>query len=368
MKIQYLLAIGLLASCTQNKEAVQPQETHPTDRLMTKLQKVVDDGKYIYGHADDTAYGYTWEYVPGRSDVKEIVGDYPGLINWDLGMLELDSLENLDGVPFDYMKKEIVKQDARGGINSISWHLRNPVTGSNAWDVSDSTVVARIVTEGTEANKLMLEWIGKTADFIGSLKDADDKLIPVLFRPWHEHTGSWFWWGEALCTPEQYKALWEMTRKVFDDKNIDNVVWVYSPDKVKSEEQYLERYPGDSLVDVMGIDIYAFGAEEGVEPFRELAKTGLDIATKVAADHGKMLAFTETGLESLPVADWYSQVLMPAIDSYPIAFVCVWRNAKSDRKAGHFYAPYPGHPSAASFVEFYNNPKTLFAKDLKLYY
>ena len=368
MKLYYLLGIALLASCSGNKDTSGQDAAKPTDRLMHTLQSVVDDGKYIYGHADDTAYGHTWEYESGRSDVKEVAGDYPGLINWDLGMLELDSLNNLDGVPFEYMAKEIANQDARGGINSISWHLRNPGTGGNAWDISDSTVVAQVVTEGTEAHKMMLDWIAKTADFIGNLKDKDGNLIPVLYRPWHEHTGSWFWWGAALCSPEQYKALWKMTRKVFDEKEIENVVWVYSPDKVKSEEEYLERYPGDDLVDVMGIDIYGFGAEDGIEPFRENAKTGLDIATKVAKEHGKILAFTETGLESLPVSDWYSQVLMPAIDAYPIAFVCVWRNAFVERKPEHFYAPYPGHESAESFVEFYNSPKTLFAKDLKTNY
>ena len=367
MKLQYIMAVALLASCTHGKEA-QEETPRPTDRLMATLQNVVKDGKYIYGHADDTAYGHTWEYESGRSDVKEVAGDYPGLINWDLGMLEIDSLQNLDGVPFDYMANEIVNQDARGGVNSISWHLRNPVTGGNSWDVSDSTVVAQVVTDGTEANKMMLEWIGKTADFIGNLKDADGQLIPVMFRPWHEHTGSWFWWGEALCTPEQYKDLWKMTRKVFDEKGIENVLWVYSPDKVKTEEQYLERYTGDEYVDIMGIDIYGFGAEEGVELFRENAKSGLDIADKVAREHGKVLAFTETGLESLPVDDWYTRVLMPAIDSYPIAFVCVWRNALVDRKPEHFYAPYPGHPSSESFIEFYKSPKTLFAKDLETNY
>ena len=370
MKLQYIFAMLILASCGGKKEAQPIQENDPTPAqiLITRLQNVVDSGKYIYGHADDTAYGHDWEYEAGRSDVKETAGDYPGLINWDLGMLELDSLNNLDGVPFDYMANEIINQNARGGINSISWHLRNPVTGGNSWDVSNPATVAEIVTEGTDANKMVLEWIGKTADFIGNLKDADGNLIPVLFRPWHEHTGSWFWWGANLCTPEQYKELWNMTRRVYDEKGIENVLWVYSPDKVKSEEEYLERYPGDDMVDVMGIDIYGFGGEEGVDTFRELAKTGLDIATKVSKDHGKLLAFTETGLESLPVYDWYTRVLMPAIESYPIAFVCVWRNAFVDRKPEHFYAPYPGHPSSEAFIEFYNNPKTLFANDLKSNY
>ena len=369
MKLYYLLALAVLASCSGKKEIQQEpsEQLTPAQTLMVRLQNVVDSSKYIYGHADDTAYGHTWEYVPGRSDVKEVVGDYPGLINWDLGMLELDSANNLDGVPFIYMANEIRNQHERGGVNSVSWHLRNPVTGGNAWDVSDSTTVRQTVTEGTPANKMMYEWIGKTADFIGNLKDSTGNRIPVLYRPWHEHTGGWFWWGASNSSPEDYVKLWKMTRKVFDEKGIDNVLWVYSPDKVYSDEAYIERYPGDDMIDVMGIDIYGFGAEEGVEPFRENAKSGLDIAAKAAKEHGKLLAFTETGLESLPVNDWYTNVLMPAIQDYPIAFVCVWRNAWEERKPEHFYAPYPGHPSSDSFIEFYNSPKTIFAREMKNY-
>ena len=335
--------------------------------MKERLQKVVADNKYIFGHADDTAYGHSWAYEPGRSDVNEVAGDYPGLINWDLGKLELDSLKNLDGVPFDYMVAEIRNQHARGGINSISWHLRNPVTGGDSWDVSNPLSVKEIVVEGTDANKVMKEWITKTADFIGNLKDENGEGIPVLYRPWHEHTGSWFWWGAKGSTPTEYKSLWKMTREIFDEKGVDNVVWVYSPDRVPDLSKYMERYPGDDYVDVMGIDIYQFGAEEGIEKFKEDVRGGLEIAAKAAQEHGKLLAFTETGLESIPVYEWYSDILYPAIESFPIAYVCVWRNAQEATKPDHFYAPYPGHPSAESFIEFYNKPKTLFARDLKTY-
>ena len=52
--------------------------------------------------------------------------------------------------------------------------------------------------------------------------------IPVLFRPWHEHSGSWFWWGEKLCTPEEYKALWHMT---VDTLQALSLIHIFFPDK-----------------------------------------------------------------------------------------------------------------------------------------
>lgn len=361
-----ILSILLLASCGGKKEVPteEPMLT-PAQQLMSRLQNVVDSGKIIFGHSDDTAYGHTWEYEPGRSDVKEVAGDYPGLINWDLGMIELDSAKNLDGVPFDYMAAEIRNQNSRGGINSISWHLRNPVSGENSWNLDTPTTVTEVLTEGSEANKRLTSWIGKTANFIGTLKDSTGNTIPVVFRPWHEHSGSWFWWGADFCTPEQYKELWKLTRKVFDEKGIDNVVWAYSPDIITTEEAYLERYPGDDLVDIMGIDIYAHNGAEGVEKYKQTVNTGLGIAAKAAKEHNKILAFTETGLESVTVDDWFPAVLLPTIEQYPVAFVCVWRNAHEEDKPNHYYAPFPTHPSAAPFVEFYNNPKTLFSRDLK---
>lgn len=354
-----LLGVALtvaLTACAQSN----------TEALMQRLQNVVADGKYIYGHADDTAYGRFWEYESGRSDVKETAGDYPGLINWDLGWLELDSAVNLDGVPFEYMAREIANQHARGGVNAISWHLNNPVTGGSAWDTGNPETMTLITTDGTPENARMTEWIGKTADFIGNLKDANGERIAVLWRPWHEHTGSWFYWGRAHTTPEQFKKLWAMTRKVFDDKGIDNVLWVYSPDKAYTEEEYMECYPGDGMVDVMGADIYHFDSPTGEADFRHNAKAGLDTASKLAKEHGKLLAFTETGLELLPIPDWYTRVLMPAIDGYPIAYVCVWRNAQEWMKE-QYYAPYPGHPAADDFKKFHDSEKTVFANEMKNY-
>jgi len=83
-------------------------------------------------------------------------------------------------------------------------------------------------------------------------------------------------------------------------------------------------------------------------------------------EHNKPIAVTETGLEALPIADWWTEVLFPLVDKYPISYVLVWRNARE--KPNHFYAPYLGQASAKNFVEFYNHPKTKFCSDIKNLY
>ena len=335
----------------------------PSQRLRNELKSVVSNKKVIFGHSDDTAYGHAWKYEPGWSDVKAVCGDFPGIINWDLGQTELQSDKNLDGVPFATMRRLIKEQNARGGINTLSWHLRNPLNGGDAWNCKSPEVVHQCVTEGTAMNDTLKVWVGRVADFIGNLRDSRGHRIPVVFRPWHEHTGSWFWWGHDFCTSQDYKALWWLVRKVFDEKGIDNVLWAYSPGTVETEAEYMERYPGDEYMDILGTDIYQMNGEKGNLDYKKSVDCTLSVIQAIARKHHKLMALTETGLESLPVADWWMSELLPAIKKYPICYVSVWRNAHD--KPGHFFAPYPGQVSEKSFRLFYSDKSTLFAKDLK---
>ena len=101
-------------------------------------------------------------------------GDYPAVMGFDLGKLELDSKENLDGVSFDRMRKEIIAQNERGGIVTLSWHPWNPVTGENAWDPKGDAVAA--ILDGGAQQQKFDGWLKKVSDFILSLKTNDGKL------------------------------------------------------------------------------------------------------------------------------------------------------------------------------------------------
>ena len=98
----------------------------------------------------------------------------------------------------------------------------------------------------------------EVADFAKTLIGADGKLVPVIFRPFHEFDGGWFWWGAPHCTVEQYKQLYQFTVTYLRDiLGVRNFLYAWSPDKnFTSQLQYLERYPGDAFVDVVGSDNY----------------------------------------------------------------------------------------------------------------
>ena len=114
-----LLTAGLLAACNPGKkeqttiEKATTTRTPETETLLANLKKTPAKG-IMFGHHDDTVYGIGWEGEDGRSDVKDVCGDYPAVVSFDLGEVELGGPKNLDKVAFDTLRKEILKQYQRG--------------------------------------------------------------------------------------------------------------------------------------------------------------------------------------------------------------------------------------------------------------
>lgn len=342
-------AMILAASCTHQEGRFDEN----TSALMARLQDNIDKGVMMYGHQDDLMYGHTWrvdqdeaEFL--RSDVMEVCGKYPAVYGLDLGGIELGSEQNLDDNYFAAMRASAIAHHQRGGVVTFSWHPRNPLTAGDAWDVSSKEVVASIL-EGGSRHDLFIGWLGRVADYFESFKTSDGQIVPIIFRPWHEHTGSWFWWGHDLCSVEEYKALWKMTFDYLSgERGLRNLIWSYSPGAGGvTEEIYMERWPGDEMVDMIGIDCYQYSTSEVF--IADLANA-LDIMKKISAEHGKMMAVTEAGYEGIPQADWWTGTLYEALKDYPLSYVLTWRNACD--KPEHFYAPFPGHLSADDFKAF----------------
>ena len=327
-----------------------------SSELLRGLGASADQGKTLYGHQDDLVYGHAWKVadVSGdpleRSDVRDVAGAWPAVVGFDLGGIELGNTENLDGVPFDLMRRAARKHAERGGVVTFSWHPRNPLTGGDAWDISSDEVVWSVLPGG-DRHEAFMEWLRRAADFVESLGD-----IPVIFRPWHENIGSWFWWGWRLCSAREYKALYRLTWNYFTlERGLDNVLWCYSPNGPISALDYLSRYPGDDCVDILGTDIYEYAGEgEGLDAagarYAGQVREMLSVLKDLAAEHGKLFCLSETGLEGLKDPQWWCGVLYPAIKGSGIAYVLTWRNAHD--QPGHFYAPWNGFENAGDFKQF----------------
>lgn len=316
----------------------------------------------MVGHQDDPVYGCSWKWDEGRSDVKEVCGDYPAVMGFDLGHIELGDGKNLDGVPFDRMHREIIAQHNRGGIVTLSWHPDNPVTGKSAWDY-EGDVLTQILPGG-KLHPTFNTWLKRVADFLNSLKTADGRKIPIIFRPWHEMSGGWFWWGEGRCTVEQYKQLYRYTHWYLTKKGCTQLLWGYSPnlaDQQETLEHYEKYYPGDDVVDLLGIDVYQFSADNA--KYQSDLRAELNAVKASGEKRNKLIALTETGYQNVPDSTWFTQALLPVLKEYPLCYVLLWRNAW-DKDVENYIAA-PGKATVPDFKKFHADSTTLFLNDIK---
>ena len=351
--IAFLIPVSVFAVKPYPTDKKATAETVNLYRNMLKMQ----NKGTMFGHQDDLAYGHTWYAEEGRSDVKDVCGDYPAVYGWELGHLELGDELSLDSVKFSNIQRWIKLVYVRGGVNTISWHLRNPFTSGNAWDVSSKEAVKSVLPGGTK-HELFKRYLDHLAAFMLSLKTDDGKFIPVIFRPYHEHTGSWFWWGKNLCTTEEYKALWHFTVNYLqDEKNIHHLLYAYSTDRFNSEQEYLERYPGDEYIDLLAFDLYDRGPE-----FPSVLKNCAEKVSLLARQRGKISTVSESGGPVATNTNWWTMAL-EVIKPYDISYFLVWRNPwkRSDHGA---FAPYKGSTDSADFIKFYNDPETIFQKEV----
>ncbi|WP_132053063.1 glycoside hydrolase family 26 protein [Pseudocnuella soli] len=354
---------------------VDKAATAETAALFYNLKKVAKTG-ILFGHQDATKRGVTdastqWaneQHLPAvsrdRSDVKDVTGAYPAVYGHDFL-----HIANFNISPWFQYEASIARQltiDAynRGGVNTFAWHYNNPVSkGSFYWNESKVAAVGNILPGGSH-NDVFKQSLKEIAEFATSLVGADGKLVPVIFRPFHEFDGDWFWWGKAHCTADQYKQLYQFTVTYLRDSlGVRNFLYAWSPDKnFNTELQYLERYPGDAYVDLVGMDNYGDMAV-GTAP--SVAGAKLKIISDYAIRKKKLAALTETGLSRLPQSDWFTALLQKALQSSTpqLAYVLVWANTKD-----HFWTPYKGHPAEADFIKFKQSPYVHFGDEMPKMY
>lgn len=353
-----LVAIQLLVACGNESKRCSGLIENP---IIKQLNSTKGKG-ILFGHQDDLAYGIGWSYENGGSDVKKVTGDYPAIFGWELGGIELENTHNLDSVPFVAMRKLAQWGYQQGGINTFSWHPYSPIDSISSWS-GDAIVIRQIIPGGSHHKEFKVQ-LDRVADFFCQLKDENGQNIPFIFRPWHEMDGSWFWWGVNSCTAEEFKTLFRFTIEYLrDQKGLSQMTVAYSPDRnFNTKEEYLKWYPGDDVVDILGMDNYwDFGQYKGED---EVIRK-LHVVIETAKEKNKLAALTETGSENIPDSLWFTRklgvVMQDSLINAELSYTMVWRN---DSKV-HFFFPYQGHPSAVDAKEFCNANNILLLEDFK---
>ncbi|PTN10132.1 glycoside hydrolase family 26 protein [Mangrovibacterium marinum] len=351
-------AASLLIANACGTSAGKKTSADEQNTILTELQAAKGKG-ILFGHQDDLAYGVGWEYIDGESDVKRVAGDYPALLGWELGGLELEHAVNLDSVPFSKMKELAAWGFEHGAINTFSWHPHSPIDSVNSWH-GDSVVVKHILPGGAFHTQFNHQ-LDLVAAFFSSLKDKSGGPIPFIFRPWHEMDGDWFWWGSKACSPDELRSLFRYTIDYLRNKGLSQMVVAYSPDcKFNTTGEYLTWYPGDDMVDILGMDnYYDLKQPEGEKE----AIRKLHLVIDLAKEKNKLAALTETGLELVPDSNWYSQklgsVLNDSLVRAELSYAMVWRNDSEK----HFFFPYPGQKAADDAKSLLHQPHIWLLND-----
>lgn len=146
------------------------------------------------------------------------------------------------------------------GLVAAGWHWNVPAgtsgndygfyaVGKNGGDGETAFDIQQAVIDGTSENSVIKADLEKIA---GNLLLLKEKNIPVIWRPLHEASGKWFWWGAGDA--ESYRKLWVMMFETFKAKGLNNLIWVWT-----SQADDYDWYPGDDYVDIVSCDIYDKG-------------------------------------------------------------------------------------------------------------
>lgn len=370
--IRACLSLLLFMTCSfiqaqTNPQLIDERATPETKALFYNLHRL-SKTNILFGHQHATEYGHGWYGDTDRSDVKSVTGSHPAVIGVDFMGLSGRSEEEIEKNRLQ-LKRNIEDTYNRGGLTTVSWHFSNPVSaGDFYWKDSVSLPAVKYIIPGGSNHQEYKNILRTVASLAHSVKGEDGKPVPMIFRPYHEFDGDWFWWGRAHCSREEFISLWRFTVSYLRDSlQVHNFIYAFSPDNLfRSEEEFLDRYPGDEWVDLLGMDNYGDFGRYGRYNV-EAGYKKLKIVSDLARRKGKLAAFTETGLESIPNPAWWTDVLLKTLKrDLQLCYVLVWRN--DTRSPTHYYAPFPGHGSAPDFIQFYEDPFTLFEKDLSALY
>ncbi|AVR44604.1 beta-mannosidase [Christiangramia fulva] len=355
---------------------VDASATAETVALFYNL-KAISYSNFIVGQQD--AFSSFYNDNDGYSDIKKLTGSDPGMLGSDF-MFITDDQNNGQPNNWFYQQEQMIKQNAidaynKGMVNIFCWHLREPYEGDNFY-TSEMTEFQKqnafkSILPGGANHEYYKKKLQKVAEFTKSLVGEDGKQIPIIFRPFHEFDKDFFWWGAAYSSPQEFIDVWRFTVEYLrDELGVDNMLYAFSPDNSYSTETtYLQRYPGDAYVDVVGMDNYGdLSPQDGSRI--GIANKKLQVVSDLAEERVKIPAFTETGYfvtpsETYLAPDFYSDMLYKVLtdNDIKVGFMMFWQNS-----ADTYTVPVPGTDGAEDFMDFIEKPEPWLLEDMSNIY
>lgn len=271
-----LATLLLMAGCiTANAQMPIPKLTNRSKSgILAYFKTIVKNGQVIIGQQCSQSPDVALEYKKNFQRLYDSTGHYPALLGLDYGYFSNINFAQTNAYAINHWRK--------GGLVTLSWHADCPFTPG--YDVRLNTLENKNIIDlkkllkNAPDSKEKASYRAELANVGKALKQLKDAGLTVLWRPFHEMNGTWFWWGtndiHHPTNQKAYAALWmDMYQTFTNDYGLDNLIWIYAPNIAGN---YFPTpaafYPGDQYVDIVALDNYP--EVPAFDDYPELAKLG----------------------------------------------------------------------------------------------
>lgn len=385
MKSTYLLFfLLLLSSCNDDNTVAIPedQNAQPSEEktvFLNNLSRITNEKRIFIGHQSTNISGINWRYndFPDgtKSDFKDISGKTPAVMGWEFAPQGLSFINNYEGIPYTKIIELANQNTVNNGINTFSLHPDRFDRNGGSWDFGPGSVQA-ILPNGSE-HGVYKKYLDDMAVQLLQLKLPNGKPAPFIFRPFHEMDGSWFWWGTTSCSDQEYISLFRFTIDYLRAKNLSHMIVCYAPGYSITAEGYLSRYPGESYVDILGIDAYHQStAQHSINGANwDYNKTKLLMLQTIGSQKNKPIAWTETGQQNLTSNTYFTELSQFInTNNLKISYLMFWANEQSfiEPNGGKgYYIPYNALNNSGlktNFKNFTDQSHYIFQKSTEKIY
>lgn len=308
---RFILIVTLVVSMFTRVCAIEPANPNATPEAKALLDlfyrisgKYTLTGQHNYPSTKDQNSRFAAKYI----------GKTPVIWSSDMGFAK-------DGDKDSYLSrpnlvKEAIRQHQKGSIITICWHAvpptaNEPITFQPVRKMAPDSLASvqgkmleeqykEVLTPGT---KLYNRWAAQVDSIAVYLKKLQDAHVPVLWRPYHEMNGDWFWWGGRVGennTIDLYRQIYD---RLVNYHKLNNLIWVWNVDRPSTPiRKFSNFYPGNKYFDIASLDVYG-------SDFNQAYYDSLMVLAK-----GKPILFGEVGNPPMPVVfehqpNWASWVI-----------------------------------------------------------
>ena len=335
--------------------------TLKTKALYENLRVIQSGSHVLFGQEFFNSFRYSSGGAHGDkefSDCKSVTGAHPAVLGSDFHYyLEKNDTER------GYHREAVKWAFQQGYVITFDWHISARGTTSYSCTGAPANLAKNIVNGNANGDRdWFLAELDKVIEIINEELVVDGDTVPIVFRPFHEMNGNWFWWGACSgLSANEYKLLYQLLVDYMKARTC-SVLFCWSPNSSFNSAYY----PGDDYVDFVGVDAY----ETTISSLRsELGKV-----VDFAIAHDKIAIFSETGNRNADANSglYWKDVVLPGIVNDPtgkskrIAWVLTWINSSWSEP----YVPHSGSSSTVrqSFIDFKNSGNIIFGDEIPQVY